>query len=123
MLKNLSVAMAAALILGTALVPVGCSSSEPGAAQQSAESGTNASLDWKTGLDAEVVTALSELSEADRTAALDQKICPVSEKPLGSMGAPIKVAVDGQEVFVCCEACVATVKENPDEYLAKLKKE
>ena len=71
----------------------------------------------------EEMSGISKLPESEQAAALEQEICPVSEKPLGSMGKPIKVAVDGQEVFVCCEGCVDMVKESPDEYLAKLKKE
>lgn len=71
----------------------------------------------------EEMSGIAKLPAADQKAALEQEICPVSEKPLGSMGAPIKVAVDGQEVFVCCDGCVDMVNENPDKYLAKLKKE
>lgn len=36
-----------------------------------------------------------------------QKICPVMGKPLGSMGAPIKVKIGEEELFLCCEACRA----------------
>lgn len=47
-----------------------------------------------------------------------QKICPVSGKPLGSMGDPVAVDVDGQRVFVCCSGCVDAVKANPAKYAA-----
>ena len=57
-----------------------------------------------------------------RTAALAQKVCPVSDEPLGSMGTPPKVTIDGQDVFLCCEGCEEELKSNPDEYLAKLKR-
>ncbi|TWU39459.1 hypothetical protein [Novipirellula artificiosorum] len=51
------------------------------------------------------------------TAAISrQKICPVSGKPLGSMGDPVAVDVNGQQVFVCCAGCVAAVKSNPAKY-------
>ncbi len=69
------------------------------------------------------MSGIAKLPVADQKAALEQEICPVSEEKLGSMGVPIKVAVDGQEVFVCCEGCVDMVKENPGEHLAKLKKD
>ncbi len=49
-----------------------------------------------------------------------QKICPVSGKPLGSMGQPIKVAVNGEDVLVCCEGCVDRLKNNPNKYLVNL---
>lgn len=71
-------------------------------------------------LDPEVQEALAALPPADREAALEQKICPVSGQPLGSMGTPRKVTVQGREVFTCCEGCDDELRENPEEYLAKL---
>ncbi len=56
---------------------------------------------------------LSELSAADRTAALAQKTCPVSDEPLGSMGTPIKVTVEGRDVFLCCEGCRDSTRSQP----------
>lgn len=63
---------------------------------------------------------LKQLSEKDQEAAQKQKICPVTEKPLGSMGAPKKVQVKGHDVFVCCPGCVDTVRKDPERYLKKL---
>lgn len=68
----------------------------------------------------DVTEAMAALSETDRTAALAQKVCPVSDQTLGSMGTPIKVTVKGRDVFLCCEACREKLEANPDEYLAKL---
>lgn len=34
-----------------------------------------------------------------------QRICPVTGKPLGSMGTSIKVKIGEEELFLCCEAC------------------
>ena len=34
-----------------------------------------------------------------------QAICPVSGKPLGSMGKPVKVKVGDEELFLCCRGC------------------
>jgi len=64
--------------------------------------------------------ALSELSAADRALAEKQKICPVSGQPLGSMGKPHKVTVQGREVFLCCAGCEDKIKADPEKYLAKL---
>lgn len=47
-----------------------------------------------------------------------QKLCPVSGKPLGSMGAPVSVDVNGQRLFVCCAGCIGKVKANPSRYAA-----
>jgi hypothetical protein len=69
---------------------------------------------------AEVTAAFASLSEPDRTAALAQKICPVSDEALGSMGTPLKVTVEGREVFLCCEGCKKAIEEDPNKYLAKL---
>jgi hypothetical protein len=71
---------------------------------------------------ADMNEAFAELSEVDRKAAEAQKTCPVSGQPLGSMGTPIKVTVEGQDVFVCCEGCIDELKSNFAEYKAKLDK-
>lgn len=108
----------ASVVVVSAIAFVGCSKqSEPQPTQ-----GAASSDDWKTGLTPEVIEAFSQLSEADRVAALKQKVCPVADNPLGSMGAPYKVTVNGQGVFLCCEACEEEITSNPDKYLAKLNK-
>jgi hypothetical protein len=66
--------------------------------------------------------AFAKLSQEDRDAAIRQKICPVSDEPLGSMGPPIKVPVQGRDVYICCAGCADFLKEEPDKYLAKLAK-
>ncbi len=48
-----------------------------------------------------------------------QKTCPVTGKPLGSMGAPPKIMVGDKPLFVCCAGCSDKVKANPETYLAK----
>ncbi len=68
----------------------------------------------------EVIAALAELSEADRAAAQKQRICPVTEALLGSMGIPPKVDLAGRTVFICCEGCRKTLLDDPQKYLAKL---
>ncbi len=67
--------------------------------------------------------AAKEREKADIAA---QKTCVVSNKSLGSMGAPIKVTVkdflaNEQDVYVCCQGCVAKVKKEPDKYLANVR--
>jgi YHS domain-containing protein len=74
--------------------------------------------------DMEKMTAeLAKLSAEDSASAEQQHICPVSGEMLGTMGAPQKVDVNGQQVWICCEGCKDQLLENPDEYLAKLQKE
>ena len=78
-------------------------------------------VSWKEGLEEDVVRALSQLPDADRQAALAQKICPVGDKPLGSMGKPPKVTIEGREVFLCCDGCEEELRNDASKYLAKLK--
>jgi len=53
-------------------------------------------------------------------AIAQQKICPVSGKALGSMGAPPAVRIGDRDVYVCCAGCTNALKANPQKYLAKL---
>lgn len=65
---------------------------------------------------------LAKLSSEDAASAEKQHMCPVSGEMLGTMGAPIKVDVNGQQVWICCDGCRDTLLGSPDEYLAKLNK-
>ncbi|MBL6706552.1 MAG: hypothetical protein ISQ06_10590 [Planctomycetaceae bacterium] len=57
---------------------------------------------------------------AAEVAVAQQKICPVSGKPLGSMGAPPAVRIGDRDVYVCCAGCTNALKADPQKYLAKL---
>ncbi|MEN8716364.1 MAG: hypothetical protein ABF384_15735 [Verrucomicrobiales bacterium] len=46
--------------------------------------------------------------------------CPVTGKKLGSMGDPVSIVHNGQEVKFCCPPCIAKFKANPEKYLANL---
>lgn len=98
----------------------GCSSPSSDGPAPAAASSSDAAADWAVGLEADVVKGMSELSDADRAAALAQKTCPVADSTLGSMGKPIKVAVEGREVFICCASCEKALKDEPAKYFAKL---
>jgi hypothetical protein len=64
--------------------------------------------------------ALAELPAEDRARAEAQRTCPVTDQLLGSMGVPVKVAVLGQTVFVCCPGCDSEALERPAETLKKV---
>lgn len=64
---------------------------------------------------------LAKLPESDRALAAKQHLCLVSGDHLGAMGVPVKVLVNGQTVFICCESCRDALTEDPDKYLAMLK--
>ncbi len=72
---------------------------------------------------AELIAALSGLSPDDRALAENQKICPVTKLPLGSMGTPPKVDVNGRPIFICCEGCRGRLLAEPLKYLTKLPRE
>lgn len=46
--------------------------------------------------------------------------CIVSDNELGSMGDPISMVHEGQEVKFCCKPCIKKFKKNPEKYLKKL---
>ena len=71
----------------------------------------------------DISAARAKLSDADRKLVEAQSMCVVMEdSPLGSMGAPLKVMVDGQPVFICCEGCREEALKDPKETLAKVAK-
>ena len=73
--------------------------------------------------EAEIIEALAELPAADREAAEAQRYCAVKQgQRLGSMGAPAKVIVAGQPVFVCCAGCSKKAAANPKAALAAVNK-
>ncbi|MFV2069583.1 MAG: hypothetical protein ACC645_21675, partial [Pirellulales bacterium] len=61
---------------------------------------------------------VTKATEADQAAIRAQGSCPVMKEPLGEHGAPIKITIDGQPLFVCCKGCVRKVEKNPAKYLA-----
>ena len=89
--------------------PSGVAPQKPADAPKQAEAGTET-----------LPEGLAELPEADRALAEKQKVCPVSGKPLGSMGTPVKITVKGKTLFLCCPRCEPKMTKDPDKYLAKL---
>jgi YHS domain-containing protein len=63
---------------------------------------------------------LAELDKSDQAGIARQQVCPVTGAKLGSMGDPIKMLVDGKPLYLCCQGCVAKVKNAPETYLAKV---
>lgn len=71
-------------------------------------------------LSPDIEEALAALTPEDRQLVDKQRICPVAEHTLGSMGPPRKVDVNGVPVFICCEGCREQLLSEPEKYLAKL---
>jgi len=72
-------------------------------------------------IEAKVRAELDKLSADDRREAERQRFCPVqTANRIGAMGAPAKVVLRGQPVFLCCEACEDQAKGNEQKTLAKV---
>ncbi|MGE0757306.1 MAG: hypothetical protein AB7O38_09810 [Pirellulaceae bacterium] len=106
-----------AICLMLALVGAGCQQ-----APSSPTSGPVSETPAKAPLTDEerIAAEMAKLPEADRKLAMVQKICPVSEAPLGSMEGLMKVHVNGRDVFICCSGCEEFLKAEPEKYLAKI---
>ena len=76
----------------------------------------------KTAGKLKVATAeLAKLPMEERMAAEAQKYCAINTKGfLGSMGAPIKLMLDGKAVYLCCDGCTAKAQANPAAALARV---
>ncbi len=71
---------------------------------------------------AKASAALAKMPAKERAAAEAQKYCAIANKNfLGLMGAPIKLELDGESVYLCCKGCVAKAKADPAGTLAKAK--
>lgn len=64
----------------------------------------------------------AKLSPEEQKMVVTQKVCPVSDGPLGGMEGLKKVEVEGRTVFLCCEHCEPELLKDPAKYLAKLDK-
>lgn len=61
-----------------------------------------------------IANALAKLPASERQIALAQRFCPILDgSRLGAMGPPVNVTLEGREVFLCCEGCVAKAKKDP----------
>ena len=63
--------------------------------------------------------ATEEPAGPQTPAAGARRTCPVTGEELGSMGPPLPVTVRGRTVHVCCEGCVAALRQDPDRYLGR----
>jgi len=61
------------------------------------------------------IASAQELSRRDQVHIAVQEICPISGQKLGEHGAPIKVKVGEETVFLCCKGCLQG-KVNPQHW-------
>jgi YHS domain-containing protein len=64
--------------------------------------------------------SLADAKPTDKELIAQQKTCPVSDQPLGSMGKPVKLVYQGRTVFLCCQGCKKTFQADPEKYIKKL---
>src|SRR5262249_21761825 len=70
---------------------------------------------------AKLAAVFSKMPASDRRVAEAQQFCPILEQNrLGSMGTPVKVVIEGQPGFLCCDGCRESALANPKETLAKV---
>lgn len=71
--------------------------------------------------EAEIQANLGQLSSEDRKLAEAQRFCAVeTENRLGSMGVPMKIMLQGEPVFLCCDGCETRARAHADRTLAKV---
>jgi hypothetical protein len=63
-----------------------------------------------------VTASAQELSQSDKIHIAVQKICPISGQKLGEHGAPLKVKIGEEHLFVCCQACLQGKAVNPQHW-------
>lgn len=62
---------------------------------------------------------LAKIPMKERMAIEAQKYCAIANTSfLGSMGAPIKLEIEGKSVYLCCGGCTKKAKANPAATLA-----
>ncbi len=69
---------------------------------------------------AKVRAGLGKLTAEARKRAIAQRMCPVQEKPLGLMGKPYELSVNGTKMFLCCQACEDDARADPKGMLKKI---
>lgn len=109
-------------VAGLSLGLYGCSTSSTSEPQPSAEAHGDQSHASQSDMEA-MHAELAKLSPEDAASAEKQHVCPVSGEMLGVMGPPVKVDVQGQQVWICCEGCRDQLLADPEQYLAKLRAE
>jgi hypothetical protein len=91
--------------------------------QQNTSRNATQAINTRAGPETTIQKALAALPSAERQLAEKQRFCAVQhENRLGSMGAPYKVMIEGQAVFLCCEACKDEALTHAQETLDRVAK-
>lgn len=70
-----------------------------------------------------IAAALAKLDAKDRKLAVAQRYCATQgeRSRLGSMGTPVKLTIQGETVFLCCESCRDEARANPERSVERVK--
>ena len=118
-LSTLAIVLFVAIGIGLAVAGPAQSESKAGCpCCQSAKAGCSCCGTAAAASDDAIPVAAAK--KTDKELIEEQKTCPVTDEPLGSMGKPVKVMVKGRAVFLCCAGCKKKLLANPDKYLKKL---
>jgi hypothetical protein len=108
-------------MLSITLVIAGCKNETPSKSTSAKSTPGDASTPKSVAVtqpaDGEVSGDLAKLSPEDQKLAKAQRLCPISDEPLGSMGVPTKLMIQGQPVFLCCDGCKKEALANPEKTL------
>lgn len=75
----------------------------------------------KTNITTIIIAALATCAvSAAEVKPYPSDVCIISDNKLGSMGKPVTIVHNGQEVKFCCKPCVAKFNKNPEKYLKKI---
>jgi hypothetical protein len=62
------------------------------------------------------IVSAQEVSRHDQIHIAVQEICPVSGQKLGDHGAPLKVKIGEEALFVCCRGCLQGKQVDPQHW-------
>lgn len=62
------------------------------------------------------IVSAQEVSRHDQIHIAVQEICPVSGQKLGEHGAPLKVKIGEEALFVCCRGCLQGKQVDPQHW-------
>lgn len=68
-------------------------------------------------------TTSNNINGESETTPYPLEVCIVSDEKLGSMGDPVVITHEGQEIKFCCDHCIPKFKKDPAKYLSKLPKQ
>jgi hypothetical protein len=89
------------------------------AAASATDSATSAVETTESEEEIAIRESISKLPTKDQKLAVAQGYCPVmAENRLGTMGAPIKIMIEDQPVFLCCAGCKRRAMADPTKTLA-----